>query len=1450
MSRDKVVLLPQLVLVAIEVLLVSSQTVAREGCQDQCGSVSIPYPFGTKGGCYYNDDFLITCDDTHYDPPKPFLRVSDIEVTNISIDGKLYITQKKAMACFYESSKPSEYNFSPYLSLKKFYISDTDNKFIGVGCATYAEIQGFNRGRYQYTGGCISKCESMDFVSNYSCSGIGCCQTPIAKGMTYFDISVTSYKNQTEVWDFNSCSYAFLVQEGKFNFTSDMLRDLWNTSRFPVVLDWSIGNENCSMIQKNECKVNSKCVDVQNGLGYRCKCNEGYEGNPYLNGCTDINECENPVIAKNCKQRCINKEGNYTCACHKGYHNNGTEDSVDCVADQTFVVQITLGLGVGLIALLIGSSWLYLVYKRWKLMKLKEKFFIQNGGLMLKQQLSERQGGDQRAKIFTEVQLKKATNHFSEARIVGKGGFGTVYKGIIVDEKGKETVVAIKKSKLVDRSQIQQFINEVLVLSQINHRNVVKLLGCCFETEVPLLVYEFVNNGTLFDYIHNKSKACNFAWESRLRIAAETAGVLSHLHSEASIPIIHRDVKSTNILLDDNLTAKVSDFGASRLVPSDQAQLSTMVQGTVGYLDPEYLQTSQLTDKSDVYSFGVVLVELLTGKKALSFDKPEEERNLAMYFLSALKHDRLVQVIDGCILNEANIEQLKEVSVLAKRCLRVKGEERPTMKEVAMELEGLRRMVMHHPWVNNDETDVQEIEHLLGEIAMETFSHGEVADQYVKPGCQATCGNVSIPYPFGTTEACCHDQEFLVICNTTDDPPKLYLTGGTVEVTNISVDGKVGIMQFIAHDCYESSGSPTEYNSPWLHLSKFIISHTDNLFIAVGCDTYAEIRGYQGNIKKYTGGCISTCDSTVYVTNGSCSGIGCCQTSIAKGVSYFDVFVDSYLNHTDVWSFNPCSYAFIVEESKFNFSLAMLMDLKDVTVLPVVLDWSIGNQTCEEVLEGSACQENSRCDNVENGSGYQCKCKDGYQGNPYLSNGCQDIDECENPELNNCVQRCENTEGSYNCLCRKGYHGNGIEGEEGCIANRTLVVQITVGLAIGLISLLICSSWLYLGYRRWKMMKLKERFFRQNGGLLLQQQLSVRQGGATTTNQTAKIFSAEELENATNNYHETRIVGKGGYGTVYKGILSDETVVAIKKSKVVDQSQIEQFINEVLVLSQINHRNVVKLLGCCFETEVPLLVYEFVTNGTLFDYIHNKSKACIFAWETRLRIAAEAAGVLSYLHSAASVPIIHRDVKSTNILLDETLTAKVSDFGASRLVPLDQAELSTMVQGTLGYLDPEYLQTSQLTDKSDVYSFGVVLVELLTGKKALSFDKPEEERNLAMCFLSALKEDRLVQVVDESVLNGANDEQLKEVSNLAKMCLRVKGEERPTMMEVASELEGLRRMVMHHPWVNDDQYNAEENENLLGEISLQTFSHGGGGDTSSGYDTMKNHIILPVNDGR
>ncbi|GMP46698.1 hypothetical protein CsSME_00014749 [Camellia sinensis var. sinensis] len=217
------------------------------------------------------------------------------------------------------------------------------------------------------------------------------------------------------------------------------------------------------------------------------------------------------------------------------------------------------------------------------------------------------------------------------------------------------------------------------------------------------------------------------------------------------------------------------------------------------------------------------------------------------------------------------------------------------------------------------------------------------------------------------------------------------------------------------------------------------------------------------------------------------------------------------------------------------------------------------------------------------------------------------------------------------------------------------------------------------------------------------------------------------------------------------------------------------------------------------------------------------------------------------------VPIIHRDVKSTNILLDDNYTAKVSDFGASRLVPLDQDQLATVVQGTLGYLDPEYMLTNQLTKKSDVYSFGVVLVELITGKKVLSFDKPENERSLARYFLSCMKNDRLFQVIDEQIEIEGIVEELTEVANIAKRRLIVKGEERPTMKEVTMELEGLiNKKMKKHPWVKID-LNAEESEHLLGgklsgfELDCTTSSNN---TTTTGYDSVREQMMLPMDGGR
>ncbi|KAL9409248.1 hypothetical protein AB3S75_047603 [Citrus x aurantiifolia] len=709
----------------------AAQAQAKPGCLNRCGDVEIPYPFGTEPGCFLNEEFRITCNDTHFNPPKPFLWDSNIDVVNISIDGHLNVMQYTAKDCYDAKGYSVDSNL-PSITLSKFItVSDTENKFVVIGCDSYADVSGNLSDGKTYFSGCTSMCQSFDDVTNGSCVGIGCCQIEIPRGLEELDVEAHSYDNHTNVSSFNPCTYAFVVDQSQFHFTSNYVALGGIPEQLPIVLDWEITtNKTCE--EEKICGQNASCDEPKDNnntsSGYHCKCNKGYEGNPYLSdGCQDVNDCNDPKL-HDCKEICVNTEGSYTCHCPKGYHGDGRKNGGGCTPNQHTVITVSLGVGISFVVAVMSISWLHFLWKRRKHMKLKEKFFEQNGGSILQQELSKLQGrSSEKAKIFTEEEIKTVTNNY--ANVIGGGGSGLVYKGFLPNK----TPVAVKKSKIVDQTKIDEFINELVVVSQINRKNVVRLLGCCLETQVPLLVYEFVGNGTLFEHIHKNG---NLSWERRLRIAAETAGVLSYLHSETNVPIIHRDVKSANILLDENYTPKVSDFGASKLVPIDAIQNYTVVQGTLGYIDPEYLQTCKLTDKSDVYSFGVVLAELLTGKMALLSDKPEEERSLAMNFLSSLKQNRLLEILDNRIVNDGNKQQLKEVAKLAARCISVRGEERPTMKEVALELQGRLSLLSNGQFYLRDNIEsngAQETEYFTStfyECRDGTGSHTTPTDGY------------------------------------------------------------------------------------------------------------------------------------------------------------------------------------------------------------------------------------------------------------------------------------------------------------------------------------------------------------------------------------------------------------------------------------------------------------------------------------------------------------------------------------------------------------------------------------------------------------------------------------------------------------------------------------------------------------------------------------------------
>ncbi|KAM6552200.1 hypothetical protein CsatB_002008 [Cannabis sativa] len=430
------------------------------------------------------------------------------------------------------------------------------------------------------------------------------------------------------------------------------------------------------------------------------------------------------------------------------------------------------------------------------------------------------------------------------------------------------------------------------------------------------------------------------------------------------------------------------------------------------------------------------------------------------------------------------------------------------------------------------------------------------------PNCQTKCGDVEVPYPFGIDDQNCAiskdiDEFFLLNCNTSTGSPKLMF--GELEVLNIDVaNATMKVVNNHSFDCYNENGNLTRRSGRGgLRLSKSTtLSDSENKLFAFGCDTQSFI----------------------------------------------------FNNHTYVYPFNPCGYAFLADQNSFDIS-KMRLDSKPEQIknTSVVLDWVVGNQTCQHAQSNSSsyvCGENSNCYYSDNGGGYQCRCKQGYEGNPYLKQGCQDIDECSDPNIIPHCKGCKNIPGNYTCKCPLGMHGDGKNDNCQGFRFNTFATAIAASL-LSMVTVLL----IFYDYKRRK----REKIFKQNGGLLLK-------------NQRVRIFTKAELVKATNNYNQSNFIGQGGFASVYKGVvILNETnsitntstqLIAVKKPKLQKDDQNksiqinhQQFHEEIAIVSQVNHKNVVKLLGLCLETKIPLLVYELVPNGTLSQHIHAKGSS-------------------------------------------------------------------------------------------------------------------------------------------------------------------------------------------------------------------------------------------------
>uniref|UniRef100_A0A803LL28 non-specific serine/threonine protein kinase n=1 Tax=Chenopodium quinoa TaxID=63459 RepID=A0A803LL28_CHEQI len=1076
--------------------------------------------------------------------------------------------------------------------------------------------------------------------------------------------------------------------------------------------------------------------------------------------------------------------------------------------------------------------------------------------------------------LFEFKQLDVATSNFSVINKLGQGGFGPVYKGKLED--GQE--IAVKRLSRASGQGLQEFMNEVLVISKLQHNNLVRLLSCCVQGEEKLLVYEYMPNRSLDALLFDPDSQKQLDWEKRFSIINGICRGVLYLHRDSRLKIIHRDLKPSNILLDEELNPKISDFGMARIFETKQDQGNTMrVVGTYGYMSPEYAMEGRFSEKSDVFSLGVILIEIVIGRKN-SIILDYGSLSLLSYAWKMWNENGMLSLIDPTVLNPRYQGEILKCMQLGLICVQEFPEDRPTISELVSMLDVNDLMDLPQPkqpgftqrrvyTTDEGSQSGQEngsINHVSLTVLDTSLERKEKRESVEKIGAglaslltESQCltlwaadtgrsavwqsewkmwnENDMLSLFDPTVIDTCYQGEFLkyiqlgllYVEEYPEHRPAISnfhfgsATTNYITHTKFLRDSEALVLSNGDFEMgfFNPPTSKNRYIGIWYTNRKFDSDASEKPILRSWKSVSNPSRGrFSLDIVPYGVPEIYTWDGDKpHWRSGPWNG------NLFFGVPYlYSDVVTGFSIINDHESIISISYTIANTSLLEHLVLTHEGNLLQKFWNSSGRTWEISWQSLE-----SECDVYGKCGPFGSCNPKKapiCSCLKGFKpSNPdewskeNWDSGCvrkkplhcgttggkadgflklkhmkspddprwlleRNADDCKRKCLVNC-----------SCLAYAYYSGKGCmqwskslvdmqqsssfdidlfvrlaDSELGETSRWKLITAVMVIAGAATFVALCSIGW------RWKS--------RRYGKKKRLNKCSLDDGMDLVQFQDLPLFKFKNLEVATNNFAIDNKLGRGGFGSVYKGKLEDGQHIAVKRLSKDSGQGIREFMNEVVVISKLQHKNLVRLLGCCVEGEdEKLLVYEYMPNKSLDALLFDPIQRKLLDWKKRFNIIQGICRGLLYLHRDSRLKIIHRDLKPSNILLDEELHPKISDFGMARIFGIKQDEANTSrVFGTYGYMSPEYAMEGCFSEKSDVFSFGVLLLEIVSGRRNKSFMEYESLSLLAYAW-KLWNQNDMISLIDQAIFEPQFEVEISRCIQLGLLCVQELPEDRPSI---------------------------------------------------------------------